>query len=68
VIKIGVMQLKIPGGQLPSNREKPRLVSYTTASDTLHFTVPTTGSTQHQFQEFKKQKLFKKVYLQGKFT
>jgi hypothetical protein len=62
------MQLKIAEGQLPSNREKTRLVSYTTASDLSHFTVPTTGSTQHQFQEFKKQKLFKKVYLQGKLT
>jgi len=61
------MQLKITGGQLPSNREKPRSVSYTTARDILHFTVPSTGSTQHQFQEFKKQKLLK-VYLQGKLT
>ena len=33
----------------------------------LCFTVQPTGSTQHQFREFKKQKAIKKCYLQGKF-
>ena len=34
----------------------------------VQFTIPSTSSIQHQFQEFKKQKKILQDYLQGKFT